>query len=239
MLSMYVHPGQRLELQAVTGKKDNDSGSKVYGSSVYDVISDDRLEVTMPMEQTKLILLPVDGEYEVYFYTDQGLYQCFCRIIDRYKRNNVYILVLELISNLRKYQRREYYRFSCALEMNARSLEEEEIEALEEKKNYLVPGLPLKRSAIVDISGGGIRFVANHRYEENSMIYCKYHLIIAGESKEYNLVGKVLKVAELENRKGIFEHRVQYVNINPAEREEIIKYIFEEERKSRQRNSKN
>ncbi len=237
MLSMYVEPGQRLELQAVSGEKESNLASRTYSSRVLEVLSDDRLEVTMPMEQTKLILLPVDGEYDVCFYTDHGLYQCFCRIIDRYKSNNVYILVLELISNLRKYQRREYYRFSCALDMSARSLEEEEIAALEGKKDYLVPGLPLRHSVIVDISGGGIRFIANQRYDENSMIYCKYHLIIGGTLKEYNLVGKVLKAAELENRKGVYEHRVQYVNINDAQREEIIKYIFEEERKSRQRST--
>ena len=43
---------------------------------------------------------------------------------------------------------------------------------------------------------------------------------------------KVLSVRELENRKGVFEHRVQYVNVDATEREEIIKYIFDEERKT-------
>lgn len=236
MLSTYIFPGQKLELQSVSGEgKTGEARHKVYNSKVYEVISDDRLEVTMPMEQTRLILLPVDGEYDVCFYTESGLYQCICRIIDRYKSNNVYILVLELISNLRKYQRREYYRFSCALDMSARTLEEEEIAALDDRQNYLVPGLPLKHSVIADISGGGIRFIADHRYDENALIYCKYKLLIHNQEKEYNLVGKVLKVTELENRKGAFEHRVQYINIEPTEREEIIKYIFEEERKSRKR----
>ena len=40
---------------------------------------------------------------------------------------------------------------------------------------------------------------------------------------------------ELENRRGTFEHRVQYINIDNQQREEIIRYIFEEERKNRQR----
>ena len=77
----------------------------------------DSIEVQMPIEQTKLILLPVDAEFNMIVYTGAGLYQCFVRVIDRYKSNNIYVLVLELTSNLRKYQRREYYRFSCALEM--------------------------------------------------------------------------------------------------------------------------
>lgn len=233
MLSNYVIPGQKVELKTLSK---NGQESKVYISRVYEVLSDDRLEITMPMEQTKLILLPVDGEYDIFFYTESGLYQCMIRIIDRYKSNNVYILAVELISNLRKYQRREYYRFSCALDMSTRALEEEELTAISEKRNFLVPGLPLKRSIIVDISGGGFRFVSNHAYEVDSLIYCKYSLELNTGIKEYNLVGKVLRVNEMNNQKGIYEHRAQYVDIDDVEREEIIRYIFEEERKTRKRN---
>lgn len=117
-------------------------------------------------------------------FEENSLYQCFARIIDRYKSNNVYVLVMELTSNLRKYQRREYYRFSCALDMCARNLEEEEIQALEKNSPYeLQPGLPLKHSVIVDISGGGLRFVSTQRYEPGSLILCSYHLVKDGEQK--------------------------------------------------------
>ncbi|MGN1147459.1 MAG: flagellar brake protein [Lachnospiraceae bacterium] len=235
MLSDIIVPGCKIELQPVKRINGDEASKKVYYSQVYDILSEDRMEITMPMEQTKLILLPVDGEFDAVFYASH-LYQCFLRIIDRYKRNNVYILVVEMTSNLRKYQRREYYRFSCALEMCARPLVEEEVKAVEQKEAYfLTPGLPLKRSVIVDISGGGLRFMSNQRYEPESLIYCTYHLLVGGKNKEYEIVGKILSVKELENKKGTFEHRVQYVNLDVDDREEIIKYIFEEERKNRHR----
>ncbi len=189
----------------------------------------------MPMDKTKLILLPVYAEYDIHFYTKAGLFQCFAKVIDRYKSNNVYILALELTSNLRKHQRREYYRFSCALEMSARTLKEEEVIAIDKYTVKLVPGLPLKRSVIVDISGGGLRFISTQKYEVDSLIYCNYQLLVNGRTKEYNLVGKILKLKELDNRPGEYEHRLQYVNIDNDVREEIIKYIFEEERKYRRR----
>ena len=242
ILSKYVAPGSRVDLQAIDRSKGYHTRSggneerKSYQSRVLDVLSDDRVEIAMPMEQTKLILLPVDAEFDLYFYTEGGLYQCYARVVDRYKNNSLYVLVLDLISNLRKHQRREYYRFSCALEMNSRQLEEEEKAALAgdniDNQEVLTPQLPLKSSVIVDISGGGLRFVANYAYEPQSMILCKYSLLIHGENKEYNLVGKVLSVRELGNRKGAYEHRVQYVNVDDNEREEIIKYIFDEERKT-------
>ena len=147
MLSKYVKPGDKVEVQAVERVKFADEGEKkkVYASMVSDILSDDQLEIVMPMEKSKLILLPVNAEYDVYFYTESGLYQCFVKVIDRYKQDNQYILLLELTSNLRKFQRREYYRLGCALEMSARPLEKEEIRAVENNDKYLVPGLPLKR----------------------------------------------------------------------------------------------
>lgn len=240
LLSKYVIPGCRVDIQTIDRSNiyiqgyagDNGGGRKSYQSQVIDVLSEDRIEISMPMEKSKLVLLPVDGEYDLYFYSDSGLYQCYARVVDRYKNNSIYVLVFDMISNLRKYQRREYYRFSCALEMNSRQLAEEELTAMEETGDAMVPHLPLKSSIIVDISGGGLRFVANYAYELHSMILCKYSLLIHGQNKEYNLVGKVLSVKELENRKGVYEHRVQYINVDPAKREEIIKYIFDEERKA-------
>ncbi len=235
MISKYVEPGDKLELVLVEhGQSVNEETSKrMYVSKINDILSEDRLEILMPIEKTKLILLPVDAEYDMAIYSKNGLYQCFVRVIDRYKSDNMYLLVVELTSNLRKNQRREYYRFSCALEMCSRSLETEEVESVERDQMYsLVPGLPLKRSVIVDISGGGLRFISEQKYEEGSLIYCSYHLLVNGTRKLYELVSKVLEVKPVENRKGVFEHRVQYVNISEGIREQIIRYIFQEERKN-------
>lgn len=233
LLAKYIVPGCRVDLQAIDRSRmssGENAKKKTLQSKVLDILSDDRIEIAMPMEQSKLILLPIDGEYDVYFYGDHGLYQCYARVVDRYKNNNIYVLVIDLISNLRRHQRREYYRFSCALEMNSRQLQEEEI--AEESAGNVIPELPLKRSVIVDISGGGLRFIANYAYEVQSLILCKYRLLISGTSKEYTMVGRVLAVKELENRKGVFEHRVQYTQVEAEDREEIIKFIFDEERKT-------
>lgn len=235
LISKYVVPGCRVDLQAIqhaTSPEEIEGPRRSHQSQVLDILSEDRIEISMPMEKSKLILLPVDGEYDLYFYSDNGLYQCYARVVDRYKNNNLYVLVMDLTSNLRRYQRREYYRFSCALAMNSRQLEEEEITFADKGVDKLIPELPLKSSVVVDISGGGLRFVANYAYEAQSIILCKYRLLINGQAKEYSLLGRVLSVRELENRKGIYEHRVQYVNMDSEDREEIIKYIFEEERKT-------
>ena len=235
MLSKFITVGNKIEIHPVEKKLDENGNQKIYYSKVHDILSEDSLEITMPMEQTKLVLLPVDSEFDMVFYGPTGLYQCLTRIVDRYKSNNVYLLVIEMVSNLRKYQRREYYRFSCALEMRSRSLEEDEKQALEVKHKLEVQDLPLKRSVIVDISGGGLRFMSEQRYEVGSLIYCSYYLNMNGQAKQYEVIGKVLAVNELGNRPGTFEHRLQYYNLGVEVREEIIKFIFEEERRERKK----
>lgn len=238
MLSKFIQEGNKIELTTLSRSDEGESPEerKVYNSQVYEILSEDSMEIIMPMEKTKLILLPIDEEYNMVFYGENGLYQCFARVIDRYKTNNVYILVMELTSNLRKYQRREYYRFSCALEMCSRNLEEEEVQAIEQLEPYVLqPNLPIKRSVIVDISGGGLRFISNQRYEPESLIYCSYDLLKGRKRKKYEVVGKVLAVSELDNKPGNYEHRVQYYNLDVNTREEIIRFIFEEERKSRKK----
>lgn len=239
MLSDFVIAGQIVEVQAVNSVLEGEAETvengeqKVYRTKVFDVLSEDQLELMMPLEKGRVILLPVDGEFDLYFYAESGLYQCYARVLDRYKSNNVYIVVMELTSNPRKHQRREFFRFGCALSMSSRSLEKEEIAAVEQNQFFVRPELPLKQSTVVDISGGGIRFIADYAYEAGDYIYCVYTLNVKGQPKQYHLIGKVLSVRELEDKPGTFEHRVKYVNLDVDEREEIIRYIFEEERRQR------
>ena len=110
MLSKYVKLGDKLELETIDNSKGrNDlSEKKNYRSQVYDIVSEDQIKIAMPMEQGKVILLPVDGEYNICFYTQTGLYQCLARVIDRYKSDNIFVLVMELTTDIRKSQRREY-----------------------------------------------------------------------------------------------------------------------------------
>ena len=238
MLTDYIAPGNRVELKA-TGKMwmEEDARTKhIYMSKIVDIISDDRIEILMPFEKGKIVLLPVDGEYSLCFYSTRGLFQCYAKIVDRYRSDNIYILVMDLLSEISKLQRREYYRFSCALALKSRLCSKEELEAFEKNRKYLVyAGDNLQRSVVVDISGGGLRFVANFRYEEGSTIYCSYRLPGNVNDKDYEMICNVLKVQELENRPGLFEHRIQYVYIDETSREDIIHFIFEEERKIRKK----
>jgi len=239
MISKYVSIGDKIDLETIEGAEYSElnpaNGKKNYKSQIYDIVSEDQIKIAMPMEQGKVILLPVDGEFNVCFYTQTGLYQCLGRIIDRYKSDNVFVLVMELTTDLRKYQRREYYRLNCVLDMKSREVSEKDVNYLSERVHFLDTDITFNNGIMVDISGGGARFISRVRYPQGANILFAFSLYVSGSLTEYKLIGKVLLSEPIENREGEYEHRIQFVNIMNDDRESIIRYIFEEERKNRHR----
>lgn len=237
LLSKFIVPGSKIELEAIERllQKDGTYKRKKFDSKVVEVIDEEHLEILMPMEQTKLVLLPVNGEYEVHFFTDKGLFQCLVRVVDRYKNGNIFLLSIEMISNLQRYQRREYYRYSCLMDMRIRECSPNENFAIKREADFAPEFLPTVQATIVDISGGGIRFTMNSPLERDSYVVVYFTLSMGGRTKEYEVVSKILACKEMENKRGYYEHRIQFMKITNSEREEIIRYIFEEERKKRKR----
>lgn len=235
MIEKFISPGDKLELKSTVQVTlpDGTEGVKTYRTSVYNILEDGKLELVMPMEQTKLVLLPVGGEYDVCFYSHKGVYRTDVRIVDRQKVNGMYILIVELISSLHKYQRREYYRFNCIVDVMAREMTKYEEDAFARGRTYIVSEQDMIKGVIVDISGGGTRFVSKHKFTEDSMILMQFDLSILGSYRSFLLAAKVIYSGEIENREEEYENRVKFEYIDTMTREEIIRYIFDEERKNR------
>lgn len=235
MIENFISPGDKIELKSTVSVvlPDGTEGVKTYRSSVYDILDDGRLELVMPVEQAKVVLLPVDGEYDVCFFSHGGMYRADVRIVDRQKINGIFILVVEMVSNLHRYQRREYYRFNCVVEMAAREMTRQESDAFARGSTFLIPEGEMTRGVIVDISGGGTRFVSRRRFREGSIILMRFCLSIMESERPFLLAAKVVYSGGIENRANEYENRTKFEFIDTATREEIIKYIFDEERKNR------
>ena len=238
MISKFVQIGNKIEIESIKKTTDDLGGEvtrKTYRSELYDIESEDIIKIAMPMEQTKIVLLPVDAEYSLCFYTPNGLYQCLARVVERYKSNNLFVLSMELETDLQKYQRREYYRLNTVLDMKSKALDDGTTPGGFEQVQFIDTDLTVDNGTMVDISGGGARFISKVQYTEGSLIRFVFSLFVNGEVTEYKLIGKVLRSAPMENKEDSFENRIQFVNMVNDDRESIIKYIFEEERKMRHR----
>lgn len=235
MIANIISPGDKVEMKSMVSVvlPNGMQGIKTYQSSVYDILEDGTLELCMPIEQNKIVLLPVEGEYEVTFFTRDGMYRSSVRIIDREKVDNSYVVVTELISNVYKSQRREYYRFNCMLEMKARELSDEEVEAYRNGGVKALSEWGMKSGVMADISGGGLRFVSKQKYNVGNLALVQFALPIQGKEKIFKLVAAVMGSAAVKGHEGDFENRLKYEYIDKNTREEIIRYIFDAERNNR------
>lgn len=235
MIEKVITPGDKVEMTASEKVilPDGTEGTSRYMTMVTDVSENNILEIAMPMEKTKLVLLPVDGEYHVCFFTGAGMYTGTVKIVDRQKRESTYVLVAELISELTKSQRREYYRLNCIIEMAAKKISENEVHAIGKNLGHLISQEDFCKGVIVDISGGGLRFVSKKCFETGTNLYLKFALPIGDEERELELAAKVVTSGPVGKQKDEYENRVKFLYLENTMREEIIKYIFDVERKNR------
>ncbi|MBR1913269.1 MAG: flagellar brake protein [Lachnospiraceae bacterium] len=242
MLSDHVIPGDKVDLTEVKSEERISSSGvierKNYSTRVYDIVSEDEIKVNMPFENGHIVLLEVGDDYDLCFYSGNGLYQCYARITDRYKSDNVYVLCMELTSPLRKFQRREYYRLNCILNMKCREVGEKEFAEIKENDVSIInTDLILEDGVIVDISGGGAKFISDKRFEKDTKILFMFNLNMNGKPTEYSVISRIILSEPLEGREGEYRNHIQFINIKDKDREGIIRYIFEEERKIRRKAS--
>ena len=249
-VSEVISPGDKIDirlLQDAKQNKDNQVRGKNYKSQVLDVMNNGNIEISMPIEKGKLVLLPLGVRYEFIFYSMGSLYRGIGQIKERYKRENVYMLQIELKSQLEKFQRREYYRFSCIMDITYYQLTKEEAEA--ESANAIFVQLQQeedakkreKKGRIIDISGGGMKFRAAEEIKPEEKFLLSLHLKSDKIDKQHYILGEIISCILREQPQQTeykYEMRVKFLIEDDRVREEIIRYIFEEERKTRQKGKK-
>lgn len=245
MLSKIVKPGDRIEITKPVSEekmkeliKENSIFAKPLISQVYDIIDETQLKIAMPIVAGRVTPLPLNARFDICFFTNGGLYKSGFSVIDRYKENGLYVLVIELIYELKKYQRRQYYRLECLMEINY-VVTSEEMEAKLQDEDYLkelFENSEEKRHGIVmDISGGGVRFASKEKLEPNSIIVIKLDIHTMNNKEVYAVLGRIVNSTKMMNKDGMYDQRVEYFEIEGETRENIIRYIFEQERKMRQK----
>lgn len=235
MIEKYLSPGDKVEIRFAQRMALTDENTerkyKTYLSKINQMLDEDQIEILMPIEQSRMVLLPRNAMGTLVIYTSNGLFQCEVKVADRYKKDNIYLQVLELISGIKKYQRREYYRYSCTVPVFSRCLTEEEQRTMvwdETQKGI--------EGSSLDIGGGGVRYLVSEQMTSGEMVICYLELEIKNTVKEIQALGKILSVRPVKDS-NLFEVRVQFEKISNAAREQIIQYIFEDERKRRKKSN--
>lgn len=212
--------GNKIEL--ITEAK-SDGKRKLYYSSIQEVSEgNDEVTILAPIEMGRIIPLEINERYGMCIYTEKGLYRCEVVVVNREKDDNLYLITLEILTELQKYQRRQFYRLDCILTFQYRddsSAEENWCEGL-----------------ILDISGGGMRFTSKDKLEVKKGIVIHLELSLNNGEENLYLSGIIIESIKAELDDTLFENRVEFDNISNDHREVVIKFIFDEERRRRNNN---
>lgn len=233
MLQDIVSIGDKIELSRFSNNDSQDQKTKVYLSQVLDYADYDKACIAMPIENGRIIPLEIGDKYQLFFYCKQGLYQCKAVITDRFRMDNIFMLVVQITSELEKFQRRQYYRLDCVMDISVCKLTQEEA-SLKKEELDIVPSR-LQNAVMIDISGGGCKFNCSEMLEKNSKVLLHFTLALTKGLVLFEIFGKIIYSVENSNRNKIYEHRVEFVDMTEEEREHIVRFIFDEERRRRRK----
>lgn len=230
--------GDKIEFRDKISKEDLSLGikPKIYVSQIFDFTDEGYINVAMPISKGKLVPLERGRQFDVFFYTSKGIYQCKAKIMNRRKSDNLYTLEILLTTELEKFQRRQYFRLEKTLPIYYAELSEEDYQVIlethqfpEDMKNINL----FSQANTLDISGGGMRFVGRTQIAQGKKVLVMFDIDEHGKPIKYRLPATVILSFGVRGKTGVFEHRIEFENITKEYRELLIRYIFEEERKKR------
>jgi len=249
MLKNVLKVGDRIELKSIYQARFTENKPNVYMSQVLDILDEYRMNIAVPIESGHLVPLEIGSRYEMSFLTNSGLYMCKCEIKNRLKQDNLYYLAVIIISELKRDQRRQYfrlekiiplkYRVISELEMRLRYFMEKKAYKDEREKRIVTEKLAQLEGiqndgTIVNVSGGGIKFSSALRHENGTVISVVFML---NEDIEIEADARIIGTAEMINNRERVEYRCEFSKIKKETREKIVRYVFSEERKQRQKES--
>ena len=188
------------------------------------VEDDDTLYIAAPMYRGLIYPLRLNTVITGYFLLkrteiDIELYSFCAKVIGREKNNNVHLLKIKLTSEIKKEQRRQFYRLECNLPVKVRELVTDDDSDIE----YV-------QTITKNISGGGLAVFLKEKPKNDVDLEC----ILKLEDKYLYFIVSVVRI-ETSDSSQIYDYEIglRYTKIYDADREKVIRYVFIEQRRLR------
>jgi c-di-GMP-binding flagellar brake protein YcgR len=195
-------------------------GEYTYSSIVHEKKIDSTITVYMPYEAKGLLRIRLGSMVEVVFAAEDAQYRFDASIKAIYEVDRVKYLDIMPVSELRRVQRRQFYRLKITLDVYIRLLEQE--------------GSPQddgwKKTFTEDISGDGMRLKSFEAIPDGSLLDCMIRL---RDRQIIRLQGRVLEVFEAEDEILPYRLRIEIQGISEQIQNEIIRFIFDRQREMR------
>ena len=235
MVTDFIKPGDKIDINFL-----HQNNGKTYKSSVFDFIDDSTVEIAMPTDEGKMVMFNRGFECQMYFYTSRGLYTCEAAVLDRYKTGNFILLSMKLTTNLKKFQRREFYRVQCSVDFAYYKITEEvaKLETTEDLFEEIANPDYIEQKSLArtrDLSGGGIRFTAVEPLEVGSKLLTVIRLTNDKLDHMFYIVAEIIACDLAEKVQDRWVVRAKWEFKNIKDRDLIVRWVFEEDRMIRKK----
>lgn len=207
-----LHVNKRIDIFIKDGEY---QGS--YLSKVADV-NNRELKVTAPFSKGEIVPLRMEQQVQLFYTGTNAAYTFLAKIIAR-QNKPVALLTLEKISEVKRIQRREFFRIEAKRKVNYRGIDENSDNNDED----------FKESMTMDISAGGIKLLADDSIPTTGIL--ELTIDIPG-LENIQLKGEIVNTYNLPDGSAV---AVGFLDIKPNQQDVIITWLFDYQRELRKK----
>lgn len=208
--------GTRLEFTAtdpIEGKLDIDFVSQIEG-----FIDINIMRISAPIFEAKVYPVKVNSYIDAYtFYKSNQIYMIKGVVINRLIINDIAFLDIRVTENVKRIQRRQFFRFNCTVPVILYIKPEEDAQ----KETAGIAG------HTIDLSGGGLSVITDIALVKDGEL--QGDIDLAGN--QISFIGKVLRCSrKIINEELKYISSISFTDIGFKDREKIVGYIFSQQR---------
>jgi len=210
--------GQKIQIERLDSPFDISREQLV--SQVFDKIDNYILFIATPIFHNRNVSISIGETLKItYIKQNIGVFGFKAKVIGKKRISDLSYLKIERLGDVFKEQRRNFFRLEITLQIKVKTIDPKYGEQME------IDGLTK------DISGGGLRFITEKPLKLNTRVEITIYI----EGEPVAVQGRVVRCllsTELENK---YEIGIMFENIDEKTRTKVIAFIFENQRRMREK----
>ncbi|ACM61225.1 c-di-GMP-binding flagellar brake protein YcgR [Caldicellulosiruptor bescii] len=203
-----------------------------YISKIAD-IKDEYFYIFTPIKEGVYVTFYIDEILRVYKVSSDGVWM-FDGIVEERFKEPEYIVKVKQISDVRKIQRRMFFRLPINLDIFVKVLNSDKISKENTQEDWAADDFSegkIVKALTKDISGGGVCFIAQEEFEIGELILAKIPI----QQEELILKAQILRKERVQHPTYRFMYGCKFVEARQNEIDKIVRFIFAQQQKMRQK----
>lgn len=215
--------GTKLEIQIVDNE-DKPLINNLLVSEIESVEQDGSICVMTPIHEGKYLMVHIGVRMKIYTNVKNDYFIFTAKLTKRQKKGNLQVFILTVEKEIEKIQRRQFFRLDCNLKVEYREVNIE--------GDKIIPKTRFIESITRDISGNGLCIASNDIVNKHTILECDLEI----KEKRIIFIGTVVRIIKKETESNLkYGIGIEFTKIQNRDREMIVGYIFEEQRKLRKK----